>query len=354
MRVLLTGHNGYIGSVMAKVFKQEGHNVVGLDTDYFADCTLFESVEGVAETIRKDIRDITPEDLSGIDAVAHLAALSNDPMGDLDAELTYDINHVASVNLAKMAKGAGVSRFLYSSSCSMYGAGGDDAVNEDAGLHPQTPYAISKVRTEEDLNKLADSDFSPIYMRNATAYGVSPRLRADIVLNNLVCWAITTGEVKIMSDGMAWRPIVHIEDISRIFAAAMVAPRKQIHNQAFNVGVSGDNYRIRELAEIVRETVPGCKIVYSDGRISDTRSYRVDFSKLASTFQSTPFKWNARLGALELFETLNKIGLKLDDFQGRRYIRLNQLRALLGSRVVDANLRWVSTSVDYANSNEEN
>ena len=350
MRVLVTGHNGYIGSVMTNVLKQQGHTVIGLDTDYFADCTLFEDRPSVDGAIRKDIRDVVPGDLEGIDAIVHLAALSNDPLGDLDADLTSDINHRASVNLAKMARDAGVSRYLYSSSCSMYGSGGDESLSEEAEFHPQTPYAISKVCTEEDLNKLADASFSPVYMRNATAYGVSSRLRADIVLNNLVCWAVTTGEVKIMSDGMAWRPIVHIEDISRIFAAALVAPREQIHNQAFNVGVNSDNYRVRELAEIVRDTVPGSTVVFSGDRSADTRSYRVDFSKVASTFSTTPFIWNARLGAQELFQTLSKVGLKLEDFQGRRYIRLHQLRMLMDSKTIDSDLRWVCIEPDNPDS----
>ena len=339
MRVLVTGHNGYIGSVMTRVLLDAGHTVVGLDTDYFADCELFQP-ESEVESIHKDIRDVEPGDLKGFDAVVHLAALSNDPLGDLDPDLTYDINHRSSVELARMARDAGVSRFLYSSSCSMYGAGSGGFLDEDAPFNPLTPYAVSKVRTEEDLEKLADRGFSPVYMRNATAYGVSSRLRADIVLNNLVCWAYATGEVRIISDGMAWRPIVHIADIAGAFAAALVAARDAVHNQAFNVGVNGENYRVRQLAEIVEETVPGCRVTYSGEGAADQRSYRVDFTKLARSLPGFRPRWNARLGAEELHSEFKRVGLRQEDFQGRRYVRLNQLKHLLSTGRIGADLRW--------------
>ncbi len=340
MRVLLTGHNGYIGSVMLPVLQAAGHDVVGLDTFYFRECTLADGTER-APVLHKDIRDLRSSDLEGFDAVIHLAALCNDPLGDLHADWTYDINHRASVDLARMARDAGVKRYLYASSCSMYGAAGnDDLLSEDAPLLPLTAYAISKVRTEEDVAKLADSSFSPVFMRNATAYGVSPRLRADVVLNNLVCWAHTTGRIRIQSDGTPWRPIVHVLDISRAFAAALTAPREAIHNQAFNVGANGENYQVRELAEIVRATVAGCTVEYAEGAGPDPRSYRVDFSKLMRTFPDFRPQWNASFGAKDLYDALQEAGVTLADFQGRRFIRLAQIRHLLDQGRLDRDLRW--------------
>jgi nucleoside-diphosphate-sugar epimerase len=341
MRVLLTGHNGYIGSVMLPVLQAAGHDVVGLDTFYFQDCTLRDGDERTA-VLHKDIRDLGPSDLEGFDAVVHLAALCNDPLGDLHAEWTYDINHRASVNLARLAREAGVKRYLYASSCSMYGAAGDDdLLSEDAPLRPLTAYAVSKVRTEEDVAKLADGSFSPVFMRNATAYGVSPRLRADVVLNNLVCWAHTTGRIRILSDGTPWRPIVHVQDISRAFVAALAAPREAIHNQAFNVGANGENYQVREIAEIVRATVAGCTVEYAEGAGPDPRSYRVDFSKLMRTFPDFRPQWNASFGAKDLYDALQDAEVTLADFQGRRFIRLAQIRHLLDQGRLDRDLRWV-------------
>lgn len=341
MRVLLTGHNGYIGSVMLPVLQAAGHDVVGLDTFYFQDCTLRDGDERTA-VLHKDVRDLGLSDLEGFDAVVHLAALCNDPLGDLHAEWTYDINHRASVNLARLAREAGVKRYLYASSCSMYGAAGDDdLLSEDAPLRPLTAYAVSKVRTEEDVAKLADGSFSPVFMRNATAYGVSPRLRADVVLNNLVCWAHTTGRIRILSDGTPWRPIVHVQDISRAFVAALAAPREAIHNQAFNVGANGENYQVREIAEIVRATVAGCTVEYAEGAGPDPRSYRVDFSKLMRTFPDFRPQWNASFGAKDLYDALQDAEVTLADFQGRRFIRLAQIRHLLDQGRLDRDLRWV-------------
>lgn len=339
MRLLVTGHNGYIGSVMVPVLQAAGHDVVGLDTFFFDDCVLGEEPD-LIPCIRKDIRDITVSDLKGFEAVAHLAALCNDPLGDLNPDWTYDINHHASVHLARMAREAGVGRFLYASSCSMYGAAGDDILNEEAPLRPLTPYAVSKVRTEEDLAKLADGDFSPVFMRNATAYGLSPRLRADVVLNNLVCWAHTTGRIRIMSDGTPWRPIVHVQDIARAFAVGLVAPRPTIHNQAFNVGSNEENYQVSELAEIVRSTVPGCTVEYAAGGGPDPRSYRVDFGKLGRLLPEFRPQWNASFGAKELYAALQDVRMTFEDFQGRKYIRLNQFKHLLGSGRLDGTLRW--------------
>lgn len=339
MRVLVTGHNGYIGCVMVEELRAAGHSIVGLDTYFFADCG---SGNDDSETppIRKDIRDLTASDLSGIEAVVHLAALCNDPLGDLNPEWTVDINHHASSRLAELAKQAGVERFLYASSCSMYGKAGEEMVDESAPLRPLTPYAISKVRAEEAIGKLADQNFSPVFMRNATAYGVSPRLRADVVLNNLVCWAHTTGKIRVMSDGTPWRPIVHIRDIARAFAAALAAPRETVHNEAFNVGANEENYRVRELAEIVRETVPGCVVEYAPGGGPDPRSYCVSFDKFRRAFSEFKPEWTARRGARELYDAVRAANLTLDDFQGRKFIRLNQLKHLLDSDLLDHTLRW--------------
>ncbi len=338
MRVLVTGHNGYIGCVMVEVLRAAGHSIVGLDTGFFADCGNGQHDETAA--IRKDIRDLTADDLGGVEAVVHLAALCNDPLGDLNPDWTIDINQHASRRLAELSKAAGVTRFLYASSCSMYGKAGEEMVDENAPLRPLTPYAISKVRAEEDLGKLAGEDFSPVFMRNATAYGMSSRLRADVVLNNLVCWAHTTGKIRVMSDGTPWRPIVHIRDIARAFAAALDAPRDLVHNEAFNIGANEENYQVRELADIVSETVPGCVVEYAPDGGPDPRSYRVSFDKFQRAFPEFKFEWNARRGAREVYDAVRDAGLTFDDFQGRRYIRLNQLKHLLDSNLLDDTLRW--------------
>jgi len=340
MRVLITGHNGYLGSVMAPELRSAGHEVTGLDTFFFEGCTLGDD-QDATPALRKDVRDIQAADLQGFDAVVHLAALCNDPLGDLHAEWTYEINHQASLQLGHLAREAGVTRFLFASSCSMYGAAGrDDVLTEEAPLKPLTAYAISKVRAEETLSQLADSSFSPVFMRNATAYGLAPRLRADVVLNNLVCWAHTTGRIRIMSDGTPWRPIVHVQDIARAFAVALVAPRDAIHNQAFNVGATGENYQVRELAEIVRATVPGCTVEYAADAGPDPRSYRVDFSKLTRTFPDLRPQWNAAFGAKDLYAALQEAQVTLAEFQGRKYIRLAQIKHLLDLGRLDSTLRW--------------
>lgn len=318
---------------------EQGHDVVGLDSDLYEESTFGEGIQPIPE-LKKDIRDVELADLDGFDAVMHLAGLSNDPLGDLSPTLTYEINHLASVRLAEFAKAAGVTRYIFSSSCSNYGAGGEDWLTEESAFNPVTPYGISKVRTEEDVSKLAADNFSPTFLRNATAFGVSPRIRFDLVLNNLVAWAFTTGQVFIKSDGTPWRPIVHIADISRAFIAVLRAPRELIHNQAFNVGRNEDNYRIRELAEIVESVVPGCQIEYAKDAGPDKRCYRVDCSKIMQTLPEFQPRWNAHRGAEELYAAYQKVGLLLEDFEGPRFKRVAHIQKLLDSRRLDANLRW--------------
>lgn len=340
MKLLVTGHLGYLGSVMVPFLRARGHEVVGLDTGFFAECTLGEVPEAAPE-IRKDVRDVAPEDLAGFDAVLHLAALSNDPLGDLGAEWTDEINRSASVRLARLAKEAGVSRFLFASSCSMYGAAdGGEVLDETAPLRPLTAYAVSKARAEAEISRLADPGFSPTFLRNATVYGFSPRLRADVVLNNLVGWAVTTGRVRITSDGTPWRPIAHVEDVARAFEAVLLAPRGAVHDQAFNVGSDRENYQVRDLGRIVEETVPGCAVEYAGEATADPRSYRVDFGKISRVLPGFAPRWTAREGARELFERLRAADFSLDRFEGRKYVRLRQIRFLLDDRRLDGSLRW--------------
>lgn len=343
MRVLLTGHLGYIGTIMAPLLSDAGHEVVGLDSDLFGQCTFGEAPASFPN-IGKDIRDVELGDLRGFDAIIHLAGLSNDPLGNLNPDLTYEINYHASVHLARLAKEAGVERFLFSSSCSTYGAAGDRVLDETAEFNPVTPYGRSKVLVEQDVALFADERFSPTFLRNATAYGASPRLRFDLVLNNLVAWAFTTGRVLIKSDGSPWRPIVHIEDISRAFLAVLEAPRECVHSVALNVGRSDENYQIRELAEIVSETVPDCKIEYAADAGPDKRCYRADFSRIRSLLPGFKPQWTARRGAEELYDAYKRTGLKLEDFEGERYKRIDHLQKLLSNERLDERLRWRTTS----------
>jgi nucleoside-diphosphate-sugar epimerase len=345
MRLLVTGHDGYIGVIMTRVLQEAGHDVVGLDTSYFRDCTFGRRPDSIP-VLERDIRDVTPADLRDFEAVVHLAALSNDPLSDLNPELTYEINYRASVRLAQAARAAGVSRFLYSSSCSVYGASGELFASEESSLDPQTAYAKSKILAEKGISALAGDSFSPVFMRNATAYGVSPQLRLDLVLNNLVGWAVTTGQIRILSDGTPWRPIVHIEDISRAFAAVLDAPRDAIHNHAFNVGGEDENYQVRDLAKIVAETVAGSQVEINPQGSTDSRDYRVSFAKMRQHLPGFKLKWNARAGAAELHGAFRTFGLTIEDLEsGRRYIRLRQLRYLMDRGDLNADLRWVPSHV---------
>lgn len=341
--VLLTGSRGYIGSIMAAELVRRGHRVVGLDTGYFTDCTLVPDRVGIQE-VRKDIRELEPADVHGFDAVVHLAALSNDPIGNLDERWTDEINNLASIRLAELARDAGVRRFLFSSSCIMYGMSSAEVVDEDSPLDPQTEYARSKVTCENALRELARDDFSPTYLRNGTVYGVSPRMRFDTVLNDLVGRAYTTGRITVFSDGRPWRPVIHVEDVARSFAHVLEAPRELVHDQAFNNGADHLNHQVIELAEIAAAVVPGCTIEVLNQASADQRTYKADFGKFARTFPDFEWQWSARSGAEELASTFSEIGLTYDDFTDRRFTRLRWLEHLLDGRL-DGSLRWTTTGV---------
>jgi nucleoside-diphosphate-sugar epimerase len=341
MKVLVTGHRGYIGVEMVPVLRKAGHEVVGLDTGYYDECDFVSPPDETPE-LRVDLRDVTAEHLKGIDAVIHLGALSNDPLGDLDKELTYDINLHASVRLAQAAKAAGVKRYLFSSSCSLYGAGGDGFLDETADFNPVTAYGESKVRVEQEVSKIADDKFAPVYLRNATAYGVSRRLRADVVVNNLVGHAVTTGKVLLQSDGTPWRPLVHIGDIIHAFECCLTAPVEAIYNQAFNVGKSNDeNYRIRQVAELVAGAVPGSEVTFAPGASGDTRDYRVDFSKIARQLPGYKPTWTLKAGIEELYNAYTAAKLDEATWNGPRYYRLKTINGLKQRGVIDNKLRLI-------------
>jgi nucleoside-diphosphate-sugar epimerase len=342
MKVLVTGHNGYIGSVMVRVLAEAGHEVHGFDTYLFEECT-FGAPTPDPPSIRGDLREIEASQLHGYDAVIHLAAISNDPLGNLNPQGTYDINHLASVRLARAARDAGVSRFIFASSCSLYGvSAGDSLLDEKAAFNPITPYGESKILVERDVAPLATDTFSPVYLRNATAYGVSPRLRADIVVNSLVGYAFTTGEILIQSDGTPWRPLVHIEDISRAFLAVLEAPRASIHNQAFNVGQSTENYRISEIAEMVLDVVPNSRVTYAPGGGPDPRCYRVNCDRLPAVVPAFKPRWTVPDGVRELYEAFKRHGLRREQFEGdtSRYLRIAHIRRLQKAGRLNEDLRW--------------
>ncbi len=338
-RVLVTGHLGYIGSVMAPHLLKAGYDVVGLDSGYYADCT-FVPDQATIPAIRKDVRDVTPEDLRGIDAVVHLAALSNDPIGNLDETWTEEINHRASVQLAEVAREAGVRRFLFSSSCIMYGMSEAADVTEESPLDPQTTYARSKVKSERAISELTSDSFSPTYLRNGTIYGVSPRMRFDTVLNNFVGMAAATRKLVVHSDGQPWRPVVHVQDVARAFERVLAAPAEDVHNQAFNTGANHLNHRVGELAQIVVDTVPGCVLEVRADPSADQRTYRADFGKFARTFPDFKFKWTAQSGARELYSAFRAVGLTPELFADKRFTRLKWLRHLLDTGSLDKSLHW--------------
>jgi nucleoside-diphosphate-sugar epimerase len=346
MRVLLTGCSGYVGAVARGVLEAAGHEVVGLDVSLYDGCDLTPLPPPVPPEIKRDVRDVTIADLEAIQAVVHLAALSNDPLGELDERLTFAVNHEASVAVARLARDAGAERFVFASSCSMYGASGSaGSIDETAPLAPLTAYAESKVRAERSLAALASDEFSPVFLRFATAYGVSPRLRLDIVLNNLVGWAVATGAVRLQSDGMAWRPLIHVEDMARACVAAIEAPRERIHTEAFNAGDTEANYLVRDLARIVADVVPGSEVTFAEGAGADPRSYKVDFSKIASVLPDFRCRWDARAGAQSLAAAYHAAGMDEPLFTSDRFTRLARLRSLLADGAIDSELRWQMPAV---------
>lgn len=339
MKVLVTGHRGFIGTVMVPMLLEEGFEVTGLDTDLYRYCTYGDEPLAVP-TIAKDVRQVEPRDIEGFDAIVHLAALSNDPLGNINPDLTYDINHRASVRLAEIAKAVGVDRFLFASSCSMYGKAGEDVLDETAEFNPVTPYAKSKVYVERDVSQLADRHFSPVFLRNATAYGVSPRIRFDLVINNLVAWAYTTGKILLKSDGTPWRPLVHIEDITQAVICALRADKPVIHNLAVNVGSNSENYQMRELAQFVKETVPNCEVEYAEDAGPDPRSYKVNFDKIHSVFPDFKTRWTARMGVEQCYESYRRFGLSKDDYEGIQYKRIAHITNLIEQGKLSRDLFW--------------
>jgi nucleoside-diphosphate-sugar epimerase len=347
MRILVTGHLGYIGAVLAPLLAARGHDVAGFDADLYRGCDFGPEPSGVTGRIG-DVRDVQRADLAGFEAIVHLAALSNDPLGSLDPALTLDVNAEGTLKLARAARDAGVRRFIFASSCSMYGASGtDDALDESAPLRPLTAYAESKVRAEEGLFALAGPDFAPVSMRNATVFGASPRLRLDIVLNNLTAWAHTTGRIRLLSDGTAWRPLVHVRDLAKTALALLDAPEDRVRGEAFNVGSDAQNHLVRDLAQIVSH-VTGCAVEMAEGSSADDRSYRVDFSKLRAAFPELSLDWDAERGARELADAYRAVGLTEAEFEGDSYVRLRRLQSLLEANELSADLRRAAETAPAA------
>ncbi len=339
MKIFITGTDGYLGSVIAPLLVKRGHQLVGLDTGFYRGGWLYNGVETTAATLHKDLRRVEAEDLKGCEAVVHMAELSNDPAGQLAPHITHEINHKGSVRLAKLAKELGIKRFVYTSSCSVYGVAGEDFVNEESPVAPQTAYAECKTLVERDLKAMADDRFSPTFLRNATAFGASPRMRFDIVLNNLCGLAWTTGTIAMTSDGTPWRPLVHALDIGKAIACALEAPLPAVHNQVFNVGATQTNYRVREIAEVVADVFKGCKLSFGPPS-SDNRSYRVSFDKINTKLPGFSCDWDARKGAEQLRAVFSLIDLKAEDFQNRSFTRLKSLEHLLKTKQIDADFFW--------------
>lgn len=339
MKILVTGTEGYIGCLLAPLLLEDGHDVIGVDTGFYRQGWLYPGVAQSARTLNKDIRNISDADMDGVDAVVHLAELSNDPAGELNPNATFHINHEGSVRLAKLAKKAGVSRFVYASSCSVYGVAGEDLLDESSPVSPQTAYAQCKVKVETDVSEMADSDFSPTFLRNATAYGASPRMRFDIVLNNLAGLAWTKNRIAMTSDGTPWRPLVHALDISQAVRKTLAAPREVIHNQIFNVGDTGHNYRVREIAEIVANAFPGCELSFGPPD-KDNRSYRVSFEKINTVLPGFACQWNAEKGARQLYEVFSSIQMSDELFRSNPFTRLRQLEFLMSTGQLDQDMYW--------------
>jgi nucleoside-diphosphate-sugar epimerase len=339
MKVLVTGTEGYLGSLLPPLLFERGHEVIGVDTGYYKVGWLYNGTDVTAKTLNKDIRHIAAEDLQGVDAIVHMAELSNDPTGQLAPHITYEINHKGSVRLAKLAKEVGIRRFVYMSSCSVYGVATEGDVTEESGVNPQTAYAECKTLVERDVKPLADDNFSPTFMRNATAFGASPRMRFDIVLNNLAGLAWTTKEIKMISDGTPWRPLVHALDICKAIICVLEAPRDIIHNQIFNVGDTANNYRVKEIAEIVAEIFPGCKLSFGD-QGADNRSYRVSFEKINTLLPGFKCDWNAQRGAKQLFDLFTQIDMSQETFLSRGFTRLKQLEYLIRTQQIDQDFFW--------------
>lgn len=349
MRILVTGTEGYLGSLIAPMLMERGHSVLGLDTGYYMSGWLYKGVDRRPETKLRDLRSLSGEDLDGVDAIVHCAELSNDPLGAFAPQVTYDINHRGSVRLAELAKRAGVERFVYMSSCSVYGVSAEDVVDETSALDPQTAYADCKQLVERDVGAMADDGFSPTFLRNATAYGASPRMRFDIVLNNLAGWAHTTGQIRLLSDGTPWRPLVHALDIAAAVRSAVEAPREAIHGEVFNVGNSRHNYQVREIAEIVADTFPGCDLIVGDPS-SDNRSYRVNFDKIASQLPGFHTEWDAERGAKQLRAVFERIDMDREVFEARPFTRLKELERLHRTGQIDDGFYWIDPAATVAGS----